>query len=187
MSVKRQAAIAEIDSQIAQVELLKAQGQSATTPEEQIQRQQDILKAQKGILKAEESEETVYTKAAIAARKQAASIKLTGGKLNQWAANIPTPGTYWTPLIILLFLYLILFSVNGHSRMGWFGLVLTGNAELATTSEITRTPSNTATQSFTTTTQQANTTPETSGEQPKTQIVSSTNKMFLNFLGSTEV
>lgn len=206
MSAKRQVDIAEIDRQIAEIQLMKLGAQPANTPEEQ----QSLLRAQKGLLTAEEAKEatygkiatelekeendTPYTKAAKATRNAGLKVKLGAGSLNRWAANIPTPGTFWTPLVILLFLYLVLFAVNNHSRLGWFGLVLTGNAELPTATEISKQAAPGTTQQTSLSTPQGSNT-SSSGEQPapppqapvfvSTSLLN-TNTSFLSFVGSSE-
>ena len=45
--------------------------------------------------------------------------------------NIPTPGSLVFPLIILLVFFFLLVPVNGHTRIVWLWLVLTGNAEVS--------------------------------------------------------
>lgn len=212
MSAKRQVDIAEIDRQIAEIQLMKLGAQSPPQAADQEKFELDLLKAQKGLLTAEEAKEatygkiatelqkeendTPYTKAAKATRNAGLKVRLGAGSLNRWAANIPTPGTFWTPLVILLFLYLVLFAVNNHSRLGWFGLVLTGNAELPTATEIAKQSTPGTTQQTSLSTSQGGNT-NSSGEQPATPqqpqapvFVSTsllnTNTSFLSFVGSSE-
>lgn len=45
--------------------------------------------------------------------------------------SLPTPGSLLFPLIILLVFFLLLIPVNGHTRLVWIWLVLTGNAEIS--------------------------------------------------------
>jgi hypothetical protein len=51
--------------------------------------------------------------------KEAAQVKI---------ASVPTPGDIWFPLILLLLFFFILILYNGHTRLQWLWLVLTGNA-----------------------------------------------------------
>lgn len=201
MSTKRQLEIADIDKQIAEVQLRKAGLLGTSTPEEALLKEQKELEANKQIIKAEEQKETVYDKAEQLARKNALKVKVTGGQINKWLANIPTPGTYWTPLIILLSLFLVLFGINGHSRLGWFGLVLTGNAGLPTSVEITRNNSNTSSDGSVGTTQLVTPIPQTptpiitptpipnfpiiGNGNNGNPIALSTNSSFLNFVKSS--
>lgn len=45
-------------------------------------------------------------------------------------ASLPTPGSLMLPLVILLLFFFLLLPVNGHTRLVWLWLVLTGNAEI---------------------------------------------------------
>ena len=47
-----------------------------------------------------------------------------------WLEARPTPGGIGVPLAILLFFFFLLLPVNGHTRLMWLWLTLTGNAEL---------------------------------------------------------
>lgn len=49
---------------------------------------------------------------------------------NRNLGSIPTPGTIWTPFWILVFLFLVLIPVNGHTRLNWFWLALVGSASV---------------------------------------------------------
>jgi len=51
--------------------------------------------------------------------KEAAQVKI---------ANVPTPGDIWFPLMLLILFFFILILYNGHTRLQWLWLVLTGNA-----------------------------------------------------------
>jgi hypothetical protein len=44
--------------------------------------------------------------------------------------DIPTPGDLWVPLALLLFFFLVLFPVNGHTRIMWLWMTITGNAQI---------------------------------------------------------
>lgn len=180
MSIARQTAMAELDGQIAMVEEMQAASRNASSPEEINQQQIDTLKAQKKGLEAEEAEENVYTKAAQAATRAGNRVRSGASSTNKWLANVPTPGGIWVPFWILVFLFLILFPVNGHTRMMWFWLVLTNNAQLPTLGSVGHqtagwdqlsnggTTSNTNTSTQTTTTTNTNT---TGGSNAKTGSV----------------
>ena len=45
--------------------------------------------------------------------------------------SLPTPGSIMFPLVVLLIFFFLLIPVNGHTRLVWFWLVLSGNAEIA--------------------------------------------------------
>lgn len=47
-------------------------------------------------------------------------------------ASIPTPLDIWFPLVLLILFFFILILYNGHTRLQWLWLVLTGNASLGT-------------------------------------------------------
>ena len=53
-------------------------------------------------------------------------IKNTGVHLSA----IPTPKGLVLPLLVLIICFLLLIPVNGHTRLVWIWLVLTGNAEI---------------------------------------------------------
>ena len=52
----------------------------------------------------------------------------TGGNVSGWLARVPTPGSLWFPLALLLIFFFILITYGGHTRLQWAWLVLTGNA-----------------------------------------------------------
>lgn len=64
--------------------------------------------------------------------------------------DIPTPGSLIFPLIILLVFFFLLVPVNGHTRIVWIWLVLTGNAEVAGSQESTGSTGGSGDFSFTT-------------------------------------
>lgn len=130
MSIARQVDMARIDQQIAMVEYMQANSKSPSSPEEINEQQIAELKAEKGILKGEEAEESVYTKAAQAGRQALGRARQSGYNANRWLANIPTPGGIWVPFWVLFFLWMILIPINGHTRMMWFWLVLNGHARI---------------------------------------------------------
>lgn len=55
--------------------------------------------------------------------------KATARALRQ-IGSFPTPGGLLTPLVILFILFMILLPVNGHTRLMWLWLAITGNAEI---------------------------------------------------------
>lgn len=55
--------------------------------------------------------------------------KATARVLRQ-IGSFPTPGGLLTPLVILFILFMILLPVNGHTRLMWLWLAITGNAEI---------------------------------------------------------
>lgn len=54
-------------------------------------------------------------------------VKGTGVRLG----SIPTPGGITLPLVILLVFFFLLLPVNGHTRLTWLWLVLSGNAMIS--------------------------------------------------------
>jgi type IV secretory pathway VirB10-like protein len=52
------------------------------------------------------------------------------GKARSRLEGIPTPGDIWVPLALLLIFFLVLFPVNGHSRLMWLWMTITGNAQI---------------------------------------------------------
>lgn len=52
----------------------------------------------------------------------------SGGRIAGRLAQLPTPGSLWFPLALLLLFFFILILYNGHTRLQWLWLVLTGNA-----------------------------------------------------------
>lgn len=64
--------------------------------------------------------------------------------------SLPTPGSLILPLAILLVFFFLLLPVNGHTRLVWLWLVLTGNAEIqqggsSSSTSSTTTPSSSST------------------------------------------
>lgn len=49
---------------------------------------------------------------------------------NRNLGSIPTPGGIWTPFWILVFLFLVMIPINGHTRLNWFWLALLGSASV---------------------------------------------------------
>ena len=131
MSIARQDAIAELNKQIAEVELLKATGgKYPATPQGALDQQIDVLKAKRNVERANQEQDTLYTKLSNSAHNTGVKARRAGYGANRWLANIPTPGGVWLPFGILMTLFLVLFQVNGHTRIAWFALALTNNATL---------------------------------------------------------
>lgn len=66
-------------------------------------------------------------------RSANATVNAAGGILRGTGltlASLPTPGDLILPLGILLVFFFLLLPVNGHTRLVWIWLVLTGNAEI---------------------------------------------------------
>lgn len=72
-----------------------------------------------------QAEQDAFEKSA-AATASAASRIATGAKVR--LASIPTPGSIVLPLIILVVFFVLLLPVNGHTRLVWLWMVLSGNA-----------------------------------------------------------
>ena len=66
-------------------------------------------------------------------RSANATINALGGTWRGAALTlegIPTPGSLFLPLMVLLIFFLLLLPVNGHTRLVWLWLTLTGNAQI---------------------------------------------------------
>lgn len=66
-----------------------------------------------------------------------------GYRVNRWLGGIPTPGSIWVPFWILMFLWLVLLPVNGHTRIRWlwntfFGFSALSHVEGTTNQPITK-------------------------------------------------
>lgn len=132
MSSARDRAMVDLQEQIQEIELLKAtNGTYPSTPEGQLQQQQDIAKANLALLKGDQDfEDSFYGKASKKAVGFGQGVKRGAFRANRSLANIPTPGGVWAALAVLLFLFLVLFPVNGNTRLYWLWLALTGNASI---------------------------------------------------------
>lgn len=132
MSTARNAAMVQLQEQIQEIELLKAtNGTYPSTPEGQLQQEQDIARANLALLKGDEAfEDSFYGKASKKVVGFGQGIKKGAFRANRSLANIPTPGGVWAALAVLLFLFLVLFPVNGNTRLYWLWLALTGNASI---------------------------------------------------------
>ena len=150
MSATRQLAIADIQKQIANAELVKTQnfygppGRVITNPVISVdgtQITEQEANDRINVLKAEEKEDSITDE--VARQAKIAQTRMVQGALsfgngirqrakqsNRFLGNIPTPGDVWVPLWILLFIFMILIPVNGHTRLYWLWLVIVGHAEL---------------------------------------------------------
>lgn len=63
-------------------------------------------------------------------RMVALGLRNYGHQANRRLGAIPTPGDVWTPFFILLFLFLIMIPVKGHTRLMWLWLVIIGHAAI---------------------------------------------------------
>lgn len=97
---------------------------------ERHQEEHGILRGQLALTKAKAGQENAYTRASDAVGNAKRNIGNRLGRANQWAAHIPTPGGVWLPFTILMVLFLILFPINGHTRVKWLFLVILGQAVL---------------------------------------------------------
>lgn len=71
------------------------------------------------------------TRTANMLRRSGMAIKTWGARTNRHLAALPTPGDVWTPIILLLFTFLVLIPVNGFSRMQWLWMVLLSDAYIS--------------------------------------------------------
>jgi hypothetical protein len=60
------------------------------------------------------------------------SLRATAGKVSASVGAVPIPGDLITPLSILLIFFFALVVINGHTRLSWLWLVLSGNASITT-------------------------------------------------------
>lgn len=86
---------------------------------------QKLLEQAMTAQKQEQSAFDASAKATVSAAKSI--VRGTGVRL----AGIPTPGGITLPLVILLVFFFMLVPVNGHTRMTWLWLVLSGNAMIS--------------------------------------------------------
>ena len=116
----------------------------------------------------QKAEQDAFTRSANATVQAAQGIvRGTGVAIG----SLPTPGSLILPLAILLVFFFLLLPVNGHTRLVWLWLVLTGNAEIQQGGSSSST-SSTATPSSSTittpSTSSASSTPSTSSHNPVT-------------------
>ena len=64
------------------------------------------------------------------ARYRADQVIQTGKDLWGGLSRVATPGTIFLPVALLLIFWLLLLPVNGHTRIEWLWLALTGNAHI---------------------------------------------------------
>ena len=57
-------------------------------------------------------------------------LRANSYRMNRRLGNIPTPGGVWVPIGLLLFFFLILIPVNGHTRIRWLWNVFVGSSSL---------------------------------------------------------
>jgi hypothetical protein len=79
-------------------------------------------------LQAQQEEESVFDRTA-KSTVDAFSNVIKGTQVR--LESLPTPGSLLLPLIVLLIFFFLLIPVNGHTRLVWFWLVISGNAEIA--------------------------------------------------------
>jgi hypothetical protein len=60
------------------------------------------------------------------------NVRRVAGKASAAIGGIPIPGDLITPLVILLIFFFALVVINGHTRLSWLWLVLSGNAAITT-------------------------------------------------------
>lgn len=58
-------------------------------------------------------------------------FKKVGDTTTSNIERLPTPGSMAVPLILLLLFFFLLIPINGHTRIVWLWLTLTGNAEIS--------------------------------------------------------
>lgn len=130
--------MADIDAQIAMVQMMDAASKNGGTPEEKNEAQIQELKAKKSGIQADLEKAKIKSRETIQSLNQignvANGLRDSAYGVNRALANVPTPGGVGVPIFILLFLYFILFPVGGHTRMFWLFLVLVGHATIGITS-----------------------------------------------------
>lgn len=126
----------------------------APPPPPESARERAIRKAQEDLLGKEEAEKLRREQRKQEERKRtligiaeglANSGRESGGRLASRLAALPTPGSLWFPLVLLILFFFILITYNEHTRLQWLWLVLTGNASFnlggqGQTTEQPRTP-----------------------------------------------
>lgn len=115
----------------------------------QRQAQSDIERQAEKDATQQQERESAFDRSANATVNAASGIvRGTGLTL----ASLPTPGSLILPLGILLVFFFLLLPVNGHTRLVWLWLVLTGNAEIQQQSGSTSSSGGTTPTATTTTT-----------------------------------
>lgn len=96
-----------------------------------------VRKAQEELLGKENAKRLLEEQRKEAARKKTlqgiaqdvvGNIQESGGKVSGRLAKVPTPGSLWFPLALLLIFFFILITYGGNTRLQWAWLVLTNNA-----------------------------------------------------------
>lgn len=109
----------------------------APPPPKETAEQARIRKAQEDLLGKEAAAKLIEEKRKEEERRQSfiglgerilESGRESGSNVSGWLARIPTPGSLWFPLVLLLIFFFILVMFNGHTRLQWAWLVLSGNA-----------------------------------------------------------
>lgn len=136
----------------------------------QRQAQTDIERQAEKDATQQQERESAFDRSANATVNAASGI-VRGTQLG--LASLPTPGSILLPLGILLVFFFLLLPVNGHTRLVWLWLVLTGNAEIQQQS------GSTSNSGGSTSTPTATTTPSSSSSNG-----SSSNNPVTNPLGS---
>lgn len=90
-----------------------------------IEKQRQALEAERALSGQEEQRQPETRGGQIGDRLRGLFDKMTAR-----IANVPDPGGLAFPLVTLFIFFMILIRINGHSRMEWLWLVLTGNAEI---------------------------------------------------------
>lgn len=60
------------------------------------------------------------------------NVRAIAGKTAAAVGGVPIPGDLITPLSVLLIFFFALVVINGHTRLSWLWLVLSGNASITT-------------------------------------------------------
>lgn len=76
------------------------------------------------------------------ARVAGGNIRRWGGRVNNDLARLPTPGDVWTPIVILLFFFIVLVQVNGFSRLQWLWMAFLGDAAISSANQTPQAPTN---------------------------------------------
>lgn len=63
-------------------------------------------------------------------KKQVDRVSQVGKEAWDGLGNVATPGSIFLPVSVLIIFFLLLLPVNGHTRIEWLWLALTGNAHI---------------------------------------------------------
>lgn len=161
MSAARQLAIADIQNQIARAELAKTQnfygapGRTVQSTDINVDGQtvtEQEAQARIGVLESEQTQDNITDQAAkqakIAQQKIGLGIlnfangsKQRAKQINRSLGSIPTPGDVWVPFWILIFMFMVMIPVGGHTRLNWLWMVIIGHAELSSEYQLQQNPS----------------------------------------------